>query len=226
LINAKWLFGAPGKNLKAKIDASLYSRKTQFQKFAGFEFDNPTSNYSTLQKTIFEGTLDESGNAALKTDFQIDEAAPGMLNANLLVKVFEPGGSFSIDNMTIPFSPYTSYAGIKLPDGEKPFDYLLAGKKHTVQIVDVDNKGNLLTGNNEVEVQYYRIQWRWWWDNNGDNLSNFTQDEYNKLLKKETINLTNGRGQWSFGTSESEWGRYLILVKDLKVDIPVVRHFI
>ncbi len=215
-INAKWLFGAPGKNLKAKIDASLYSRKTQFPKFAGFDFDNPTSNYSTLQKTIFEGSLDESGNANLKTNFQIDEAAPGMLNANLVVKVFEPGGSFSIDNMTIPFSPYTSYAGMKLPDGEKPFDYLLAGKKHTIQIVNVDNKGNLATGNNEVEVQYYRIQWRWWWDNNGDNLSNFTQDEYNKLLKKETLTLNNGRGQWSFGTSESEWGRYLILVKDLK----------
>jgi len=215
-INAKWLFGAPGKNLNAKIDASLYARTTSFAKFAGFDFDNPTANYSTQQKTIFDGALDAEGNATLKPDFQIDEAAPGMLNANLVIKVFEPGGSFSIDNMTIPYSPYASYVGMKLPDGEKPFDYLLAGKKHTIQIVNVDNKGNLLSGNNEVEVQYYRIQWRWWWDDNGDNLSNFTQDEYNKLLKKDTVKLNNGRGQWTFGTSESEWGRYMILIKDKK----------
>jgi uncharacterized protein YfaS (alpha-2-macroglobulin family) len=215
-INAKWLFGAVGKNLKAKIDASLYARGTSFPKFAGFEFDNPTSDYSTQSKTIYEGTLDGQGNAALKTNFEIDETAPGMLSANMMVKVFEPGGSFSIDNVTMPYSPYASYAGMKLPDGEKPFDYLMAGKKHTVQIVDVDSKGNLLTGSNDVEVQFYRIQWRWWWDNNGDNLSNFTQDEYNKLLKKETVKLNNGRGSWSFGTSENEWGRYLILVKDLK----------
>jgi len=215
-INAKWLFGSPGKNLKAKIDASLYAKTTSFPKFAGFDFDNPTARYSTQSKTIYEGTLDPEGNAAIKTNFEIDEAAPGMLNANLVVKVFEPGGSFSIDNMTIPYSPYASYVGLKLPDGEKPFDYLLAGKKHVAQIVNVDSRGNLLTGNNDVDVEFYRIQWRWWWDNNGDNLSNFTQNEYNKLIKKETVHLVNGRAQWQFGTSENEWGRYLILVKDLK----------
>ncbi|MEO7307615.1 MAG: hypothetical protein ABIR78_07245, partial [Ferruginibacter sp.] len=215
-LNAKWLFGAVGKDLKAKIDASLSSRGTSFPKFAGFEFDNPTSKYETQSKTIYEGTLDAEGNAALKTNFEIDETAPGMLSANMLVKVFEPGGSFSVDNVTMPYSPYASYAGIKLPDGEAPFDYLMAGKTHTVQIVNVDSKGNLLTGSNDVEVQFYRIQWRWWWDNNGDNLSNFTQDEYNKLLKTQTVKLNNGRGQWTFGTSENEWGRYLVLVKDLK----------
>jgi alpha-2-macroglobulin len=215
-INAKWLFGAVGKNLKAKIDASLYANRTLFEKFAGFEFDNPTANYSTQQKTIYDGTLDAEGNAALKPSFEIDETAPGMLTANLVVKVFEPGGTFSIDNMTIPYSPYTSYVGLKLPDGEKPFDYLLAGKRHTTQIVNVDGKGNLIGSGNEVDVEFYRIQWRWWWDDNGDNLSNFTQNEYNKLIKKETVRLTNGRGQFTFGTSENEWGRYLILVKDKK----------
>ena len=214
-LNAKWLFGTPGKNLKAKIDASLYASKTTFPKFAGFDFDNPTAKYTTQSKAIFEGTLDGEGNATVKPDFQIDENAPGMLNANLVIKVFEPGGAFSIDNMTIPYSPYLSYVGMKLPEGEKPFNYLLAGKEHTVQLVNVDNHGNLLTGNRDVEVQFYRIQWRWWWDSNGDNLSNFTQDEYNKLIKTATVHLNNGRGQWKFGTSENEWGRYLILVKDL-----------
>ena len=62
-LNAAWLFGSPGKNLKAKIDASLHSRKTVFPKFAGFDFDNPTAGYSTQSKTIFDGTLDETGNA-------------------------------------------------------------------------------------------------------------------------------------------------------------------
>ncbi|MEP6712024.1 MAG: alpha-2-macroglobulin family protein, partial [Ferruginibacter sp.] len=114
------------------------------------------------------------------------------------------------------YSPYTSYVGIKLPEGEKPFNYLLSGKTHTSQLVNVDSRGNLLSGNNDVEVEFYRIQWRWWWDDNGDNLSNFTQNEYNKLIKKETVHLTNGKGQWAFGTSENEWGRYLVLVKDLK----------
>ncbi len=213
-IDAAWLFGSPGKNLKAKIDASLYSRKTVFEKFAGFEFDNPTSNYSTQSKTIFDGTLDSAGSGTIKPDFQLDEAAPGMLTANLLTKVFEPGGSFSVNNTSIAYSPFASYAGIKMPQGEKPFDYLLAGKQHMVQLVDVDNKGNLLSGSREMEVTFYKIQWRWWWDEAGDNLSNFAQNEYNKLIKKENVLITNGRGQWQFSTGGQEWGRYLILVKD------------
>ncbi len=215
-INAKWLFGTPAKNLKAKIDASLYASKTGFAQFAGYEFDNPASNYSTQSKTILEGTLDAEGNATVKPNFEMDATAPGMLNANLVIKVFEPGGSFSIDNMVVPYSPYASYAGLKLPEGEKPFNYLLAGKKQTAQIVNVNSKGNLLTGNTVAEVQFYRIQWRWWWDDNGNNLSNFTQNEYNKLIKKDTVQLSNGKGQWQFGTSANEFGRYLILVKDIK----------
>lgn len=215
-IKAAWLFGSPGKNLKAKIDASLSSRKTIFQKFAGYDFDNPTSKYNTQTKTVFDGTLDEQGNGIIKPDFEVDEDAPGMLSANMQVKVFEPGGSFSIDNMTLPYSPFKSYAGIKMPEGEKPFDYLVAGKPQTIQIVNVDGKGNLLAGSKKLAVQFYRIQWRWWWDEGSDNLSNFTQNQYNKLIKSDTVSLTNGKGQWTFNTASSEWGRYLILVKDME----------
>ncbi len=215
-LQAAWLFGSPGKNLKAKIDASLSSRKTTFQKFKGYDFDNPTVKYATQTKTIFDGTLNEKGDAIVKPDFSVAENAPGILTASLLVKVFEPGGSFSIDNMSVPYSPFQSYAGIKMPEGEQPFNYLLAGKQHMIQIVDVDSRGNLLQGSNGVEVQFYRIQWRWWWNEGSDNLSNFTQDEYNKLIKKDTVSLNNGKGQWTFNTSSTEWGRYLVLVKDLK----------
>ena len=215
-INAMWLFGSPGKDLKAKIDASLSAQKTIFKNFKGYSFDNPTAKYTTQSKTIFDGTLDAGGNASIKPNFEIDGAAPGMLMANMVIKVFEPGGNFSIDNMKIPYSPYASYAGLKLPPGEKPFDYLLAGKSQTAQIINVDNKGNLLNGNTDAEVQLYRIQWRWWWDDNGDNLSNFTQNEYNKLLKTEVVNLSDGKANYTFNTATNDWGRYLILVKDLK----------
>ena len=213
-LNSMWLFGSPGKNLQAKIDASLYARKTVFTKFPDYDFDNPASNYNTQTKTIFDGSLDDNGNATIKPDFQIDGAAPGMLTANLLTKVFEPGGSFSIDNLSVQYSPYKSYAGLKLPEGEKPFNYLLTGKEHAVQLVNVDAKGNLLMGAQNVEVQFYKIQWRWWWDAGSDNLSNFTQDEYNKLIKTDSVKLSNGKGSWSFKTGANEWGRYLILVKD------------
>ncbi|MEO7960681.1 MAG: MG2 domain-containing protein, partial [Ginsengibacter sp.] len=215
-LSARWLFGAIAKNLKAKIDASFYSTKTAFPKYAGFSFDDPTSGYSTQSKTIFDGPLDAEGNARINTAFDSDGQAPGMLTAKFAVKVFEPGGGFSIDNVSVPYSPYESYAGIKLPEGEKPWGLLLTGKDYTTQIINVDNRGALLPGSREVQVQLYKIQWRWWWDNNGDDLSNFTQDKYNKLIKTEMVHLTNGKGQWGFHINDNDWGRYLVFVKDLK----------
>ena len=37
---------------------------------------------------------------------------------------------------------------------EKPFDYLLAGKQHSVQLVNVNAKGQLLTNGGAMEVQF------------------------------------------------------------------------
>ena len=128
----------------------------------------------------------------MKTNFETDETAPGMLSANLLVKVFEPGGAFSISSLTVPYSPFQSYAGIKVPEGPKPWGFLYSGKEHTADIVNVDSKGNLINGSKEMEVEFYKVQWRWWWDNSGGSFSNFTQDKYNKLVKTSRVTLVNG----------------------------------
>lgn len=211
---SQWLFGAPAKNLKAKIDASLYARKTGFKKYAGYHFDDPSTAYKTETKTIFDGTLNENGEAPVSVKFNTGTNAPGMLRASLLIKVFEPGGAFSVDNLLLPYSPYNSYVGIKMPEGQKPWGFLMTDKSYDLPVVNVDAEGNLLKGAQTVVVEMYRITWRWWWDNTGDGLSNFTQDTYNKLLKKDTLRLTEGVGKWHFTAPGKEWGRYLVLVRD------------
>ena len=213
-LQSQWLFGTPARNLAAKVDASLYARKTAFKKYPDYHFDDPTAAYTTETKTIFDGKLNEEGAASVNTKFGVIKNAPGMLSARLLVKVFEPGGAFSVDNMVIPYSPYKSYAGINMPEGQKPWGFLLTNKSYELPIVNVDANGNALTGTQQMEVELYRVSWRWWWDNTGDGFSNFTQDTYNKLLKKDTVRLTNGVGKWHFSAPGSEWGRYLVLVRD------------
>lgn len=214
ILSANWLFGAPAKSLNAKIDASLYAKETAFPEFQGYTFYNPVTRWSPLSQTVYEGQLSAEGKAEIKPSFKDVQNAPGILTVNLLVKVFEPGGNFSTDNISIPFSPYKSYVGIKLPEAEKPWGFLLTGKQQQVQIANVNSTGNLISGIQEVEVQLYKIQWRWWWDNSSNDLSNFTQDRFNKLIKTENVKLNNGRGHWNFSVGEHEWGRYLVLVKD------------
>ncbi|MBC7589265.1 MAG: hypothetical protein H7178_12995, partial [Chitinophagaceae bacterium] len=215
-LSAKWLFGATAQNLKARVDAQLYKKNTTFDKYEEYVFDNPTANFTTQSKTIFDGSLSATGTATINPTFDAGTQAPGMLLANLMVKVFEPGGNFSVDNISMPYHPYTSYIGVNIPKGDKQYGFLLSGKTHSFNIVDVNTNGLLTNGATTIELQLYKIQWRWWWDNSGDNFSNFTQDSYNKLIKKESMVLSNGKGIYNLKLNASDYGRYLILIKDTR----------
>lgn len=215
-LSATWLFGAPGKHLKAKVDVNLNTMQTTFKGFDGYTFDNPTVVFQSQVKTIFEGTLSETGTAMVNTNLNENNSAPGMLKANFSTKVFEAGGNFSIDNFSIPYHVYNNYYGIKTPDGDKMSGMLLTGQDHKIDIVNVDRNGKLLQGSKTVDVEMYKVQWRWWWEQDNENsFANFTQNSYNKLIKKENISLSGGKGSWKFRIDEPEWGRYLILVRDV-----------
>jgi len=213
-LDAHWLFGGTAQNLKAKVDAFLSPQKTAFKNFPDYVFDDPTLAFNTLTQTIFDGRLNENGLAAVNADINVEKQAPGQLKANFVVKVFEPGGNFSLQTLSLPYNVYNGYVGIKTPEGTDISGMLFTGKDNQIDIVDVDTKGNAFPGTRNVELEFYKVQWRWWWDQTGDEMSNFTQDKYNKLIKTETIRLTNGRGKWNLHVDPEDWGRYLIKVKD------------
>ncbi|MES2330606.1 MAG: MG2 domain-containing protein [Bacteroidota bacterium] len=214
-LTAKWLFGATAQNLKARVDAQLYRKQTAFPNFKGYVFDNPVAAFAPQSKTIFDGTLNAEGVASVNPSFDAGTQAPGMLLANLTVKVFEPGGNFSIDNIALPYHPYSSYAGVKAPEGDQQWGFLLSGRSHSFAVADVNTDGTPVTGKSNMEISLYKIQWRWWWDNSGDNLSNFTQDQYTKLIKKEKLTIDNGKGAYSVKI-DGGYGRYMLLVKDTR----------
>ncbi|KAA2244461.1 hypothetical protein F0L74_00315 [Chitinophaga agrisoli] len=216
-LSAQWLFGATAQNLKAKVDVALSQQTTQFPKFEEYTFDDPVTHFETEDKTLFEGPLGGDGSVPVSADLPLGKLAPGQLKANFEVKVFEPGGDFSIDHFSMPYNPFPSYAGLRMPEGDRLTGMLLTDKPHAISIVNVDEQGKLLSGDREVQVELYKIRWRWWWDeSSGDEFSNFTQDSYNQLLKKENVTVHNGKGSWDLTIRYPDWGRYLVRVKDLQ----------
>ncbi|WP_316767041.1 alpha-2-macroglobulin family protein [Pedobacter frigiditerrae] len=214
-LSAKWLFGTPAQNLKAKVDVNLNTTETKFKGFDDYSFDNPTVNFESQIKTIFEGALNAAGTAFVNTNLSETGSAPGVLRANFSTKIFEPGGNFSIDNFSIPYHVYNNYLGVKAPSGDRLSGMLLTDKDHKVEIVNVNRDGKLLGGSKTVSVELYKVQWRWWWEqDNQQSYANFTQNEYNKLVSKQYVNLTNGKGDYNLRINEPNWGRYLILVRD------------
>ncbi|HVW94974.1 MAG TPA: MG2 domain-containing protein [Mucilaginibacter sp.] len=213
-LSAQWLFGGAAQNLKAKVDAFLSPKKTSFKNFEDYDFDDPTLAFTAQTQTVFDGRLDADGKAAVNADINIEKQVPGQLNANFLLKVFEPGGNFSIQTLSLPYNVYPGYVGIKTEKGSDLSGMLVTDKDHDIDIADVDVNGKLFSGSREVELELYKIQWRWWWDETGNEMSNFTQDKYNKLIKTANITLNNGRGKWNLNIKQADWGRYLIRVRD------------
>ena len=213
-LTSKWLHGATADGLDATIEASLTPMPTTFAKYNEFVFDDPTRKFNANPEVIFEGKLDNNGNAQITTSLTPKNTSAGMLKANFVTKVFEPGGNFSIDRFSLPFSPYKSYVGIRLPKGDKERGMLLTDTNHLVQIAAVSPTGAPVQGVKKVKAILYQISWRWWWDKSDEDLSNFSSTENYRQLQEETVTLVNGKGNWKLRVNYPEWGRYLLRVID------------
>ncbi|MFM7854941.1 MAG: hypothetical protein ACKO96_24190, partial [Flammeovirgaceae bacterium] len=117
-LQVTWLHGAPGRNLKAEFEATLLADKTSFVKYDDYHFEEPDRRYLPTTKNIFEGYTDADGKATFNTTLDKGNC-PGFMTAVFKGKVFEESGNFSIDRFTLPFYPYESYAGLRVPPGEK-----------------------------------------------------------------------------------------------------------
>ena len=211
-INAKWLHGSPANKLKTKIDVSIDQTNTRFKGFSGYNFSNPTKRFRTSESTIFNGRLDSEGNKTIPLRINTQSSAPGMLNAHFTTKVFEEGGAFSINRKSIKYSPYKSYAGVKVPKGSMYAGTLETNKTHRVKIANVSENGKALDG--DLKVKVYRIKWRYWWDRYDSDLSNYLSRSSTYSVVNKTVKTKKGKGH--IDIKLKEWGRYLITVYDKK----------
>ncbi|WP_298899530.1 MG2 domain-containing protein [uncultured Psychroserpens sp.] len=212
-LDVKWLHGAPAKNIKTEIKAKFSNSYTSFKNFKGYVFNDPSRQFNTEELNIFEGNLDAEGKATVETNLDIGKNAPGMLNAQFLVRAFENGGDFSLDAFTKTYSPYESYVGLKSPKGNYYGSYF-TDTNQTFDLAVVDKDGKPVK-RDSLEIKVYKIEWRWWWNSSYDNLSNYVSSRYHRpVLNQKVSTGANGRTSFSIKIPENDRGRYLIRVYD------------
>ncbi len=212
---SQWLHGAKASNLKYDVEVKVSSRRTRFDIFTDFVFDDPAGYFSFSPLIIAQGKLDADGNANIQKSVDVNAAAPGMLTAKFTTRVFEQGGDFSSDSVNIAFSPYEHYVGLKLPKGDATRNMLLTDTKHKVDIASLKQNGEKVALKN-IQVTLYKIQWKWWWDKSGDSLASYSSSYQTNYLQQSTIATNNnGLGSWEFEIKYPDWGRYLIRACDL-----------
>ena len=211
-LHVEWLQGAIARNLKYDIQGTFIATPTTFEGYKGFYFDDPSRVFNTEESKLISGVTNERGDATVQARFELGSTAPGMLLANLVTRVYEESGDFSIDADRMLYSPYRRYAGIKSPQKDK--EQLNTGTNYTYEVASVDYLGKP-QANTELDVKVYKVYWHWWWDSNSSGLANYVSDSYNKPVKTFAVRTDgDGRGTFQLSFPDKEWGTYFISVKD------------
>lgn len=211
-LQANWLHGAPASGLKTIIEAELRSSTTQFEQFRGYVFDDPARRFSSTLRTVYEGTLDGKGQAQPEFRLANQQQLPGRLTASFKTRVFERSGDFSTDNYSLPYDPYTAYAGLKIPEDKYGSKRLNMNEAQAISFAATSKEGKPVAGR-QLSVGLYRVQWRWWWDQDTDNISRYNTSTHYAALQKQQI-TTNAKGQADWKLTVDQWGRYLVRVCD------------
>ena len=211
-LHVEWLQGAIARNLKYDIQGTFIATPTTFEGYKGFYFDDPSRVFNTEESKLISGVTNERGDATVQARFELGSTAPGMLLANLVTRVYEESGDFSIDADRMLYSPYRRYAGLKSPQKDK--EQLNTGTNYTYEVASVDYLGKP-QANTELDVKVYKVYWYWWLDSNSSGLANYVSDSYNKPVKTFTVRTDgDGRGTFQLSFPDKEWGTYFISVKD------------
>jgi len=212
-LSTKWLHGAVAKNLRAKVDLTVNSRRTSFAKHGEFVFDDPLKSFSAERETVLDELVDDNGEISFDPNINIGSSAPGMLTASFSTKVFEEGGGFSVDSKSIKYSPYESYVGVKTPKGSLYRGTLVTDKEHEFEIATVDAAGKPVSRKN-VDVKVYKIEWRWWWDSYDNDLMSYISRPSTVPVFEKKIATTAGKGKINFEVKRPSWGRYYVRIED------------
>ncbi|MDR3115359.1 MAG: alpha-2-macroglobulin, partial [Treponema sp.] len=213
-LEAAWLYGAPAPGLKADVSVSFGDKETLFPTYTDYSFRDPSRTVSSERQILYEGNLDGTGKAAFTMTLNPGSATPGKLNARFLTRVFEPSGVFSSEQVSMDFSPYDRYVGLKLPRGDASRNMLLTDRDHPADIVVLDAEGRPVSGETALECAVYKLSWRWWWEKGGTEAAEFASVLSRRPMLSERISAKEGKAAWKFQVKYPEWGRYLVMVRD------------
>ena len=211
-IQANWLSGPAASGLECRATISLKPSQTKFKGFEQYSFRNPASqNFRVSEQELFKVKLDETGCANPSVKFPEAKAAPGLVSAQIITSVAESGGDESFTTVSLPLSPFDAYVGIGLPDGED----METDADHSIHIAVVDAQGKRLSGR-KLEYRIFKTGWSWWWDSTDGDLDSYVNGSSVQKVKEGKITSSGADSKIPFRIDYPDWGRYLVLVRDVE----------
>lgn len=209
-VSSRWLTGPAASCLDGTLDIVLHPTSVPFPEFRGFVFSHPLKSYTTENLEQIPFRLDSIGNAIITRKMPEAKEAPGMLKADLVCKISEPGGNTSTVANTVRFSPFSHYAGIDLKETDYETD-----KDLGIRVISVDPDGKAVAGRT-LEYKIYRLEWNWWWECDARKLDRYISGETAKKEASGTVTSSEHPVAIPFSLPYPDYGKFLILVQDVQ----------
>ncbi len=211
-LRSEWLNGGTSHDQRYEVVANIVKGSTSFDKWKGYQFDDITRTFESKEEEVAKGSTNSSGGASVSFNMPRLTEAPGKLRCSITTRLYEASGEFSTDVQMVTYSPYSRYVGIKLPTNEK--GYLPTGSDQTIELAAVTEDGRAASSV-ALTVEVSKLQWYWWWRCDSYSLASYASSSYEKpLITRKLYTASDGKANLSLNFKNSEWGNYLIKVKD------------
>jgi uncharacterized protein YfaS (alpha-2-macroglobulin family) len=211
-LEAQWLFGAPAANLKAVVEAQYSPNPFSPGGFSDFIFTDPARRTPNTVTVIFDDNLDAQGKASIKIPDVKEYLPEGQLTMAIKTRVFEAGGDFSTDRHSTTFHPYDHYAGVAIPTNRWGYEEMMMNENNDVRLASVNVAGKGVAGRS-LSVGVYNAQWRWWWDQSSDDITQYNSQMHLGAIQTDTV-VTGKDGVVTYKVKPASWGSYMIRVCD------------
>jgi len=213
-LRSHWLHGAPARKLKARVTVTMAPRRAVFKGWEKYQFSDLRTWVPEEEQTAFDGTLSEQGEASFELDPRTGRSAPPVVHTNIVTRVFEAGGDASMDRVSVPYYPYTSYVGILVPEVRSAWGTLVTDTTYAFTVANTDADGKPLAGR-ELKAQVYKMDWNWWWDGSITGQSSYISSPSVQLRQEHTLTTdARGRATLKFRIDRPDWGRFAVRLTD------------
>ena len=213
-LQGNWLHGAPAGGLKARGTATLTRSTAVFDGYGKYTFNDLRNELSSEEIPLFDGTLDAKGHTAFPFKLAMNANAPAAVRANVVTRIFEPGGDASMDRADLLYLPYTSYAGVLPAAPSSDWGGYFTDTTYSFGAVALTPVGKPIAGH-RLNVQVVKLGANWWWSGNMDEPSNYMTAPSTRVVHEAEVTTdAQGKARFNFRVDRPLWGRFIVRLSD------------
>lgn len=211
---AEWLHGAPARDLRTTVTMNLSADRLAFKGYEQWNFEDLARRVNDGEVLVHDGRTDADGRLSFPLSLPENAGLPGLVKANLVTRVFEPGGDASMDRTTVNIAPYDHYVGIRMPAASGAWGSYFTDTTYAVELATLD-AGGASAGGRILEVQVLKLDHSWWWDGAVGGSANYMSTAHSTVRQEMSLTTdTKGRARFDLRIERPDRGRMVLRVRD------------